>query len=830
MLVAQANSAESVPLDQREFPYLVLFTVLSLALFGTVGWAFRLLARLRNVSDALDTATARLSHDTEAIESDLLATESRQRMLFEQLPIGLALCRLNGDLIDVNPAFAQLLGRTVEETLQLTYWAITPASYDQSEKELLTEINESGHFGPYEKEYIHRDGHLVPVRLNGILVDNDGESLIWSCVENVTDIRTTEASLRDREEQYHTIFDAAPVGLIISDSSGKTVAANTAAARIHGYAPEEFATLSPAQFIHPDSLNDFQKYMRSVLNEESIRLDATDLHRDGTSIDINVIGVPMRFGGEVHGLGIVQDVTELNRAEQLRRLSEERYRSLVETSYEWIWEVDREGSHTFSNPAVKRILGVDWEAVIAESAFSRIHPEDLEMAHARLSRHISEKSGWRNWTLRWRHADGTYRHLESNAEPILDQNGTVTGFRGVDRDITERLEAERLLRESLQASADTVAAIPSGMIIYRYAAPGSLYMLEANPAASQLMGISLSEKIGEEFDIVWKDFNQPGLKDAIMDVIRNNKPLRQDYLKRDPSGKMIVAMHFHAFPMPNSQVGVAFEDILEHKQTEQKLERYRFQLEEIVRERTEALENAQSELIKKERMAMLGELIGTVSHELRNPLGTIRGSLFSIQKRVDSQEYDRLPDIIQRAERNIVRCDRIIEELLDYSRNRTIEATEIKIDPWLREVFDEISELNEVECQWVLEANTTLNLDLEQFRRVLINVVTNAVHAMNEPESPGKTLTITTTADEDVVEIVITDTGVGIAPDVLARIGEPLFSTKGFGVGLGVPIIEEIVATHGGTVTYDSKVQEGTRVCIRMPRSAPLPTTPPDPA
>lgn len=829
MLVAQANSVESVPLDRREFPLILIVTVLSIALVGTVGWAFRLLARLRAVSDALDTAKTRLSHDTDAIESDLRATESRQRMLFEQLPIGLALCRLNGDLIDVNPAFAQLLGRTVEETLQLTYWAITPTSYEQSEKELLTEINESGRFGPYEKEYIHRDGHLVPVRLNGILVDNDGESLIWSCVEDVTDIRATEASLRDREEQYHTIFDAAPVGLIISDSSGRTIAANAAAAHMHGYAPEEFAALAPEQFIHPDSLNDFQRYMRSVLSEESIRLDATDLHRDGTTIDINVIGVPMRFGGEVHGLGIVQDITGLNRAEQRRRLSEERYRSLVETSQEWIWEIDQAGHHTFSNPAIELILGIDSEAFLGENAFSRIHPEDLAVVRDGFARHLTEKTGWHNWTVRWRHADGTYRHLESNAEPILDQNGMVTGFRGVDRDITERLEAERLLRESLQASADTVAAIPSGMIIYRYAAPGSLYMLEANPAASRLMGISLSEKIGEEFDIVWKDFNQPGLKDAIMDVIRNNKPLRQDYLKRDSSGKIIVAMHFHAFPMPNSQVGVAFEDILEHKQTEQKLERYRFQLEEIVRERTEALENAQSELIKRERMAMLGQLIGTVSHELRNPLGTIRGSLFSIQKRVESQEYDRLPNIIQRAERNIVRCDRIIEELLDYSRNRTIEATEIEIDPWLREVFDEISELNDIECQWVLQANTIISIDHEQFRRALINVVTNAVHAMSEPESPGKTLTITTTADEDVVEIAITDTGIGIAPDVLARIGEPLFSTKGFGVGLGVPIIEEIVATHGGTVTYDSKVQEGTRVSIRVPRRPPLPTAPPDP-
>ena len=827
---AHADTATAVSLAQSNSGYVALAILLSLALIAMAGWAVRLLGRLRAVSEVLDTESARLSHDTHAIEASLLAAEPQQRMLFEQLPIGLALCRLNGDLVDVNPAFAQLLGRSVEETLQLTYWDITPKSYEQAELDLLTTINEAGRFGPYKEEYIHRDGHLVPVRLNGILVKGKGESLIWSCVEDVTDIRNTEASLRDREAQYHTIFDAAPVGLIISSKSGKTVAANAAAAQMHGYTPEEFVALRPEQFIHPDSLNDFQAYMRAVRDDKRIQLDAKDLHRDGSPIDINVIGVPIRYGGEQHGLGILQDVTDFKREEQRRRLSEERYRSLVETSHEWIWEIDEQANHTFSNPAIEHILGVECDSFLAEDVFSRIHPDELESVRANFALHVTEKSGWRNWVIRWRHGDGTYRHLESSAEPILDTNGTLTGFRGVDRDITERLEAERLLRESLQASADTIAAIPSGMIIYRYEAPSALYMIKANPAASQLMGIIMSERVGEEFDSVWAGYNQPGLKEAIVNVVRNGQPLRQDYLKRDDADKIILAMHFHAFPMPNNQVGVALEDILEHKQAEQKLERYRFQLEEIVRERSEALEEAQSELIKKERLAALGQLIGMVSHELRNPLGTIRGSLFSIQQRIDSGDYDRLPTIVERAERNIMRCDRIIEELLDFSRERIIEAMEVDIDPWLKEVFAEIDELSNIECQWVLEANTTVPLDTEQFRRVLINIVINAVHAMNEPESPGKTLTVTTRLQDADIEIIVEDTGVGIPPDVLARIGEPLFSTKGFGVGLGVPIIEEIVAAHGGTVTYESRVGKGTRVLMRLPRECnPPESTAPTP-
>ncbi len=97
----------------------------------------------------------------------LQESEQYNRMLFEQSPMGLALCRMNGELVDINPAYARIIGRTIEETLTLGYWDITPQSYAADEQCQLESLENTGRYGPYEKEYIHKDGHRVPVRLHG---------------------------------------------------------------------------------------------------------------------------------------------------------------------------------------------------------------------------------------------------------------------------------------------------------------------------------------------------------------------------------------------------------------------------------------------------------------------------------------------------------------------------------------------------------------------------------------------------------------------------------------------------------------------------------------
>jgi len=125
-------------------------------------------------------------------EESLRKSEQYNRMLFEKSPIGLALCQMNGELVDINPAFASILGRTVKETKSLSYWDITPETYSEKEQEQLDILKKNGRYGPYEKEYIHADGHLVPVRLSGQILDKDGIKFIWSSVEDITQRKQAE--------------------------------------------------------------------------------------------------------------------------------------------------------------------------------------------------------------------------------------------------------------------------------------------------------------------------------------------------------------------------------------------------------------------------------------------------------------------------------------------------------------------------------------------------------------------------------------------------------------------------------------------------------------
>lgn len=125
----------------------------------------------------------------------MFTTDNFNNMLLEKTMIGLALCKMNGGLVYVNDAFSKLIGRSNEETRELTYWELTPVKYEAQEKLQLENLKKYGKYGPYEKEYIHADGHLIPVRLSGQTIEIDGEKYIWSSVENITDRKQIEEEL-----------------------------------------------------------------------------------------------------------------------------------------------------------------------------------------------------------------------------------------------------------------------------------------------------------------------------------------------------------------------------------------------------------------------------------------------------------------------------------------------------------------------------------------------------------------------------------------------------------------------------------------------------------
>ena len=147
-------------------------------------------------------------------EDTLHKSRQYHRMLFEYAPIGLMLCRMNGELVDVNAAYARIIGRSVEETLQLTNGDITPRDYGEVEQRQLEMLKKTGRHGPYEKEYIHKDGHRVSVQLSGMLLDKNGEPHILLSVEDITELVKAKKEQEYFEGQLRQIQKMEAVGTL----------------------------------------------------------------------------------------------------------------------------------------------------------------------------------------------------------------------------------------------------------------------------------------------------------------------------------------------------------------------------------------------------------------------------------------------------------------------------------------------------------------------------------------------------------------------------------------------------------------------------------------
>jgi signal transduction histidine kinase len=240
-------------------------------------------------------------------------------------------------------------------------------------------------------------------------------------------------------------------------------------------------------------------------------------------------------------------------------------------------------------------------------------------------------------------------------------------------------------------------------------------------------------------------------------------------------------------------------------------------LESRVNERTRQLRDAQEELVRKERLSTLGQLTATVAHELRNPLSAIRNTMFALRETVSGAglDFDRP---LSRVDRNIQRCDRIITDLLDFTRVRTLKPIVLEADYWLEEVLNE----QHLPDGIVLRRNfgaggRRISFDPERLQRVVINLIENAVQAMADSAAEERRITVSTGASAALYELVIEDNGPGIPDEALDKVFEPLFSTKSFGTGLGLPTVKQIVELHGGTVEIVSRPGAGTRVVVRLP-------------
>jgi Na+/proline symporter/signal transduction histidine kinase len=262
-----------------------------------------------------------------------------------------------------------------------------------------------------------------------------------------------------------------------------------------------------------------------------------------------------------------------------------------------------------------------------------------------------------------------------------------------------------------------------------------------------------------------------------------------------------------------------------YQEREALLTHHAAELEQKVRERTSDLQAAQVELIKREKLSVLGQLTAIVSHELRNPLGVIRSSAYFLSRRSGDSD-EKTKKHLDRIEQQVSLCDSIIGELLEYTRGRRSSAVYGEINPWLEEVLDQIGTGDSINLRRELPpVLPSVQFDPEKMRRVIINLVENAIQAVTERQTTEQEqgrayvpqVTVATSVAGKGVRIEIADNGSGMEAQTAERAFEPLFTTRARGTGLGLAIVKKIIDEHGGSVSLKSELRVGTTVTVVIP-------------
>jgi PAS domain S-box-containing protein len=522
-------------------------------------------------------------------------------------------------------------------------------------------------------------------------------------------------------------------------------------------------------------------------------------------------------GGRFTGYrGSATEVTARVAAERALRRSEERLRDFARVSSDWFWEMGPDLRYTYFSDSVVRYHGVPPEFYYGKSRDDLRAPGDDAEAWEAHSRLLDEREPYRDFVLKRRLADGSVRYVKSNGVPLFSESGEFLGYRGTGSDITDQVEAEHALQESEAMLRAILDNLPSMLSLKD---PRGRLQL-ANRAWLVWHGVSLDEARGKTM----AEFLPKRLADAVQAddrlVVESGEVVHDEL---DAVGVRGVWRTFltQRFPVlgPGGEVravGAFSTDITERKRNEDELARHRRHLEELVRERTRELEEAHDELVQNERLATLGQIIGTVSHELRNPLGTIQTSAYTLRSQAKSPPPAMLRSL-ERIERSIRRCVIIIEELLAYSRVRPLVRVPVRLGGWVDAVLAELDLPEGVRLETELDSDAVVRIDPERLQQALVNVCQNAYQAIaGDDEHGAGAVGVRAAVDGRTLNIRVSDTGPGIPDEILGRVFEPLFSTKSFGFGLGMPLVQQIAEQHQGEVKVESRPGVGTTVILNI--------------
>jgi PAS domain S-box-containing protein len=264
------------------------------------------------------------------------------------------------------------------------------------------------------------------------------------------------------------------------------------------------------------------------------------------------------------------------------------------------------------------------------------------------------------------------------------------------------------------------------------------------------------------------------------------------------------------------QAAVAIENaklIQQLDEAKKEIKEYANQLEVKVKQRTKELTEAQNRLLKSERLATIGEIAAMVGHDLRNPLTGIAGATYYLKMKSSPKIGKKTREMLDLIEEDIEYSNKIINDLLEYSREMQLELTEATPRIIMKEALFLVKVPKNIQVLDLTQTEPKINVDAKKTKRVFVNIIRNAIDAM----SKGGKLTIKSKKIDGNLEIAFIDTGIGMPKDIVEKLWTPLFTTKAKGMGLGLAICKRVTEAHGGNISAESTVGKGTTFTVTIP-------------
>lgn len=737
-------------------------------------------------------------------ESELARTRAMLDDLLERLPDAIVVVDRQGSIVRVNGQAEKMFGYSRQELVGQRHDILVPDDVREKHHDFMKDFisaPRARNMGTgMELRGRKKDGAVFPVDISLGFQEMDGSVLVLAMVRDFTEHMRTKEALAESEERYRKLVELAPDGVAIQ-SEGKLVFLNSTGAKVLGAkSPEELIGKSVFDFVHRDYREIVKERLRLMTEEQKAvpLIEEKFVRLDGTVMVGEVTSIPFTYRGKPATQTWFRDITWRKQAEAALRESEERYRKLVELAPDGIL-VQSEGIISFVNASAAKSLGADSPAqIIGRSIWDLVHPDYRQVVEGRIGTMTETGAPAPLIEERFLRFDGSSIVVEVAATPF-----TWRGKPAVEvwfRDISGRKQMEDALRESEERYRTLVELSPDGIAIH---SEGKIIF--ANQTTAGLVGAkSPEELIGKP---IW-DFVDPHYRtiaaERIKAVIEKKKlvPFIEEVFLRLDGTPYVAEVASTVFTHRGKlAIQTWIRDVT-----------WRKKAAEEVKQAMADLERSNKEL---EQFAY------AVSHDLREPLRVVTNFTQLLERRYKGKLDKDADEFITVVVDGAARMDKMIDDLLEYSRVGTRGQAfgptdcEAALEQALANLKGAIEESKAVVSHDPLP---TVTGDASQIARLLQNLISNAIKFRRQ-KAPRVHIAAKKEWNEWIFSV--RDDGIGIAKEDFPRLFQVFSRLHGRGeypgTGVGLAICKRIVGRHGGRIWVQSQAGKGSTFYFTIP-------------